>query len=1017
MRFMVVNRPTKAQIFGHWYDLKPLQPSVFEPDKILVADNGSAYELLVKHQSVLLEASFDISALSGFPVKHKTIDEIKPASIVLIIRAGGVGDHVMFLPALAAFRRSLPSDVDVWLSTQKEKHPIFYLNQAVDKLLPLPLTLDTLLKADFIIDFSDSLDNDNFNSMNMTDYYMSVLGVDKEMSFEKCPYIQTNPENGQKVRSAINDLRKGEPFKPIVAIQWKSSNPLRDLPPEKLLCLTDSFPEIQFITPIPLDETTSVSKSLGTQKNKIVDISFCIESLDDYITLFELCDGAVSTDTAAYHLAQAFGKPAVVLFGPIASDLRLRYYDKAHAIDSNYKGQSCGAPCGLHKVKDKCPEARILKRDYTPCLSSLSQQTIVEACKEMCDEILISKEKAHMNIDCLSKNRPTISACMIVKNEEELLPGCLKSVKDYVDEIIVVDTGSTDKTVSIAESFGAHVYHHPWENNFSKHRNQSFGYAKGDWIFYIDADEELLPGSGDALRAAILTDGDVDALVVTLQCIFNQGGSTSYNNSIRVFRNHRGLRYEGRVHNYIVGVKKAICAPIHIFHYGYNLNEESRKRKFKRTTELLIKEIQEDPENPRPHHFLGASFLSESMFEEAAKEAMEAIRLFEKRGIISPTFLWSIYNASSAYFHMGEVGNAEILSKKGIELYSYHIDSHYMLSLVAYEKKDRKMFEHHMLRYLEAKNSFEKNPSEFGELVHNTFGSEWMLYLFNSFLFISEGCQENAEIELEKAREKCPDIFLYHFKLGSYYQLSGKLLQAENHFLEASKIRPEDTQTIWILSEIYEKLNRYADQALRLEELVKIDPDFQNGRFNLGTAYMELGHLERAVALFRYIQIKEPRNQRAKINEAICLRGMRQYKESIRLLEDMKPSTDLEQLAVVSNLAHCYYNLNEGIMAMELFQKMSDMAPESPEPLVYLSKLFLAYKKIEPCVVLCGRLLSLLNIQENRTLTSLTELGELYSKAGKRLTSCTNNSDLGRICFEIGDILGCRRHNIMSETI
>jgi ADP-heptose:LPS heptosyltransferase len=393
MRFMVVNRPAKAQIFGQEYNLQPLQLPVFEPQNILAADNGSASELFERHQSVLLEASFDISALSGFPVKPKTTNEIKPASTVLIIRAGGVGDHVMFLPALAAFRHSLPSDVAVCLSTQKEKHPIFYSNQAVDKLLPLPLTLDTLLKADFVIDFSDSLDNDNFNSMNMTDYYMSVLGVDKEMSFDKCPYIQTNPDNGRKVRSAINELRKEKPFRPIIVIQWKSSNALRDLPPEKLLCLTDSFPEIQFITSIPLDKGTSESRSLGMQKNKILDISYCIESLEDYIALFELCDGAVSTDTAAYHLAQAFGKPSLVLFGPISSDLRLRYYNKAHAIDSSYKGQNCGAPCGLHKVKDKCPEARILKRDYTPCLSSLSQQTIIEACKEMCDEILITRRK------------------------------------------------------------------------------------------------------------------------------------------------------------------------------------------------------------------------------------------------------------------------------------------------------------------------------------------------------------------------------------------------------------------------------------------------------------------------------------------------------------------------------------------------------------------------------------------------------------------------------------------------
>lgn len=389
---MVVNRPAKANIFGCEYDLSPLNPTVFEPQNIIVADNGSASELLKRHPSVLLEVSFATDRLHGFPSKPETISQILSGSTVLILRAGGIGDHVMFLPALAAFRYSLPSGVNVWLSTQKEKHPVFYLNQSIDELLPLPLTLDKLLKADFVIDFSDSIDDEDFNSLNMTDYYMNVFGLDKKMSFDKCPYIQTNPYNCRKIRSAINDLRKEEPNRPIIVIQWKSSNALRDLPPEKLLCITDSFPEVRFITPIRLDSVMAEKKSLGIQKNKIVDVSHCIESLNDYITLFELCDGTISTDTAAYHLAQAFGKPSLALFGPVSSDLRLRYYNNAYAIDSSYKGQTCKAPCGLHKVKDKCSEAKILKRDYTPCLSSLCQQTIYEASKKMFDNLLDIKE-------------------------------------------------------------------------------------------------------------------------------------------------------------------------------------------------------------------------------------------------------------------------------------------------------------------------------------------------------------------------------------------------------------------------------------------------------------------------------------------------------------------------------------------------------------------------------------------------------------------------------------------------
>ena len=70
-----------------------------------------------------------------------------------------------------------------------------------------------------------------------------------------------------------------------------------------------------------------------------------------------------------------------------------------------------------------------------------------------------------------------ISACLIVKNEERLLPQCPGSIKDFVDEIVIVDTGSTDQTVEIARNYGARIYHHPWENDFSMHRNQSLSYA------------------------------------------------------------------------------------------------------------------------------------------------------------------------------------------------------------------------------------------------------------------------------------------------------------------------------------------------------------------------------------------------------------------------------------------------------------------------------------------------------------------------------------------------------------
>ena len=95
-----------------------------------------------------------------------------------------------------------------------------------------------------------------------------------------------------------------------------------------------------------------------------------------------------------------------------------------------------------------------------------------------------------------SKTTPRIYLCMIVKNEKNYLSRCFNSGKNFVDEMIIVDTGSTDRTPEIAESYCARVYHHPSENNFSRHRTQSFSYSGADWILQLDADEKLFIEAG-----------------------------------------------------------------------------------------------------------------------------------------------------------------------------------------------------------------------------------------------------------------------------------------------------------------------------------------------------------------------------------------------------------------------------------------------------------------------------------------------------------------------------------------
>lgn len=105
--------------------------------------------------------------------------------------------------------------------------------------------------------------------------------------------------------------------------------------------------------------------------------------------------------------------------------------------------------------------------------------------------------------------KPTVSACMIIRDEEDVLSGCLESIHDVVDEIVVVDTGSKDNSMEIAEEYGAEVYEYKWEGHFGEARNFSFKQSTEDWILYIDADERLSPELRQNISELLDAEGDI----------------------------------------------------------------------------------------------------------------------------------------------------------------------------------------------------------------------------------------------------------------------------------------------------------------------------------------------------------------------------------------------------------------------------------------------------------------------------------------------------------------------------
>ncbi|MCS5697456.1 glycosyltransferase [Cyanobium sp. FGCU-52] len=138
-----------------------------------------------------------------------------------------------------------------------------------------------------------------------------------------------------------------------------------------------------------------------------------------------------------------------------------------------------------------------------------------------------------------------LSLSMIVRDEQENLDACLRSVADFVDEMVVVDTGSSDGTVAVAERWGARVHHLSWPGDFAPARNHALAHTRGDWVLVLDADERLLPEAREPLSQLM---GEPDTLLITLLRREEGARQSPYSAVSRLFRRHPDLYWSRPYH-------------------------------------------------------------------------------------------------------------------------------------------------------------------------------------------------------------------------------------------------------------------------------------------------------------------------------------------------------------------------------------------------------------------------------------------------------------------------------------
>ncbi|RYM05909.1 glycosyltransferase [Sporolactobacillus sp. THM7-7] len=227
---------------------------------------------------------------------------------------------------------------------------------------------------------------------------------------------------------------------------------------------------------------------------------------------------------------------------------------------------------------------------------------------------------------------PLLSLCMIVKNEENVLKRCLDSVKDGVDEIVVVDTGSTDKTKEIAGEYTDKLYDYEWTNSFADARNYAQSKATGEWILALDADEFVDYDNLMDLRKELRE--NVNHFDVGLVKIFNftgQAGQLIYNNyHVRIYRNDPSINYYRAIHEQLKktdgsSLKEQVSSLV-VYHSGYLTSTVDSKNKHKRNKALIDKEVRENGQTGFDYFNLGNEYLSHGDTEKALDHYVKAYK-------------------------------------------------------------------------------------------------------------------------------------------------------------------------------------------------------------------------------------------------------------------------------------------------------------------------------------------------------------------------------------------------------
>ncbi|GIW22478.1 MAG: glycosyl transferase [Candidatus Sericytochromatia bacterium] len=579
-----------------------------------------------------------------------------------------------------------------------------------------------------------------------------------------------------------------------------------------------------------------------------------------------------------------------------------------------------------------------------------------------------------------------LSLCMIVKNEEENLERCLKSVEGIVDEIVIVDTGSTDKTVDIAKKNGAKVFYYEWENDFGKARNEAIRNATGDWILVLDADEELDKNTKDNIRAFLVDIGKDFAYQLKIKSFDYKNNLTIENYMVRLFKKSPNIRFFGRIHEYLVGTSSIINIShesLSIIHHGYKDKEKVNKKNLERNLPILKMSLEDknisDLHKSFMYFYLGTSYTNNNELDIAIDYLEKSVKYLKDKENQPTVAIYPYIKLLNLYTFQRKFDKLEEVLKKSQDDFKEVLntgDYWYFYGILQKEKNNNN----------EAINYFNKAIANFEDESKSLFllALDKTPYYYAIYqiaeLYFNSGNNEEARVYLDKAMK-----FLKEFTYPAYFVIVAKLYEKLNDFNKALEIYNyllENSLDIYknelknYISNIYLKQNKFAD-AIKLQAEIHNPNLVKENWYYLAQSLEDEKIFPSAEEIYSVIIDIIPEEVRAYLGRAVSRLIQNKVVDALSDLALAKKfannKDDLLKIAII------YLQIGQLNQSKNILNSILEAEPTDLESNLYLASIEQSEGKF---VESANRLERMISIYDNNTKPYI-QLGNLFITIGK----------------------------------